>query len=202
MRPLALLAVALLTSVALAGCTDQQITPPSQRTCPAEGSGFLAIAVQTGGLAPHPEVFAVQADGTASGIVLTKGQPAEGEQVGVPDRALHNISQGPVRELLQAAGQPTEGTWNVSLAFQGDGNRTAMNQLCQALTTKALTMERSYPDDDCRDGTTLRLTVWAQGGLAVSEAHCQGGQGTAFEDVRMGIRGVVDKARERAGAPS
>ncbi len=202
MRARALLVLALLTASLLAGCTDQRITPPSQRTCPAETDGFLAIAVQTGGLDPHPEVFTVQADGTAAGIVLSHGQPAEGEQLGVPDRALHNITETEVRDQLKAAGVPSEGTWNVSLAFQATGNRTAMEQLCQALTSKAPTMDRAYPDEACRDGTTLRLTVWTQGGVAISEAECEAGQGTAFEDVALGIRGVVETARERSGAPS
>ncbi len=202
MRPRALLVLALLTASLLAGCTDQQITPPSQRTCPAEGDGLLAIAVQTGGLAPHPEAFTVRADGTATGVILAQGQPPEGQQVGVPERALHNVTEAQVRQELAAAGVPAEGTWNVSLAFRGDGNRTTMETLCQALTSKAPTMAATYPDEACRDGTTLRLTVWSQGGFEVSEAHCEGGQGTAFEEVRLGIRDVLDAARERSGAPS
>lgn len=202
MRRRAVLVLALLTASLLAGCTDQQITPPSQRTCPAEGDGLLAIAVQTGGLSPHPEAFTIRADGTATGVILAQGQPPEGQQVGVPERTLHNVTEAEVRDQLAAAGVPAEGTWNVTMAFQGSGNRTAMEQLCQALTSKAPTLDRSYPDEACRDGTTLHLTVWTQGGVEVSKAHCEGGQGTAFEEVRLGIRGVLNQARERSGAPS
>lgn len=204
-RPVLLAFLAI--APALAGCAQPEPGPvpgengPAREDCPSSGEGFLALAVQEGGLAPHPEVYTLQAGGLATGIVLASGQPGNGSAVGVPDRALHNVSADEVRRLLQAADVPDEGRWNVTMAFQGRATDGDLEAVCSALHDRAPELAASYPDEDCRDGTTLSLTLWTPEGVTVSQAHCEGGQGTAFEDVRLTLRNATATARERSGAP-
>lgn len=173
----------------------------SAEVCPEDGDRFLVIAVQEGGLAPHPEVYVVRASGLSAGIVLSHGEPPDGSAVGVPDRALHNVSAEEVPRILQAADVPDEGRWNVTTAFQGQASPEDRKGLCTALTERAAALEPSYPDEDCRDGTTLTLTLWTPEGLTVSQAYCEGGLGTPFEEVQQALRNATSTARDRSGAP-
>lgn len=199
----------LIVLPALAGCAQPEPAPAPDGDgsgltgdCPDEGDRFLAIAIQEGGLAPHPEVYVVRASGLSAGIVLSEGEPSDGSDLGVPERALHNVSSAEVREILQAADVPDEGRWNVTMAFQGQASRADHERLCSALTERAPDLEPSYPHEECRDGTTLAMMLWTPAGVTISQAYCEGGQGTPFEDVEQAFRNATSTARDRSGAPS
>lgn len=197
----------LIVSPAVAGCAQPSPAPApgddqAAADCPTDGSGFLAIGVQEGGLAPHPEVYVVRASGLSAGVVLSHGEPSDGSAVGVPERALHNVSSAEVREILQAADVPDEGRWNVTMAFQGQASRADHERLCRALTERAPNLEPSYPHEKCRDGTTLAMTLWTPDGVTISQAYCEGGLGTPFEEVQQALRNATTTARDRSGAPS
>lgn len=198
---LALLVALSLTVLPGQGCLTPE-PDPGAASCPEGETGYLAIAIQEGGLDPHPEVYTLETDRTATGIVLARGGNGSGPAVGVPDRALTNVTEEEVRRVLAAAAVPDEGRWNVTRAYQARVSQEDLLAVCLALEEAGPDLQTRYPAERCRDGTTLTLRVWTPAGLRVSVAECDAGGNTPFETVHLPLRNATLAAQEQAGVSS
>lgn len=169
--------------------------------CASSADGYLAIAVQEGGLSPHPEVFTLEADGVSTAVVLAQAPGAREDGVGIPERALHNVTADQVRETLRVGVVPDEAGWNVTLAYRGTVTRAELAEVCDRLREAGSQLADRYPAEECHDGTTLTLRLWTPDGLIVSTAECEAAKGTTFDEVRWSLRNATLTARERANAP-